>query len=59
MPDDPLALHNFELLAAAGIEYILASSGSVGDKKVISRAGELGVTLYLMPDEIGRGFFGH
>lgn len=48
-----------KVLADAGIKYILASSGSINDKEVIAAANEMGVTLYLMPDENGRGFFGH
>lgn len=48
-----------EVLAKAGIKYILASSGSVRDDQVITRAKELGVTMYLVPDKIGRGFAWH
>jgi len=48
-----------EVLAAAGIKYVLASSGSIGDPAVISRAKELGVTLYLGPDKLIRGFACH
>lgn len=52
-PDGP------EALAKAGIQAILASSGSQNDKKVLDRCCELGVKLYLIPDKVGRGFFGH
>ena len=46
-------------LADAGVRAILASSGSVNDKETIDFCGESGVTLLMVPDAIGRGFFGH
>ena len=52
-PDGPL------VLAEAGISAILASSGSINDKLVKAACEERGVTLCLVPDAIGRGFFGH
>ena len=48
-----------EVLAGAGIRAILASSGSVKDDAVRGACGEKGVILYLIPDAMGRGFFGH
>ena len=48
-----------EVLAAAGIRAILASSGSVNDELVIAKAKELNVMLFLGPDEFIRGFAYH
>jgi phosphoribosylaminoimidazolecarboxamide formyltransferase/IMP cyclohydrolase len=48
-----------KVLAKAGIKAILASSGSVNDEKVASICRKYGIKLYLIPDKIGRGFFGH
>lgn len=47
------------VLAEAGIKVILASSGSIMDEEVKKFCQEKGVILYLIPDQIGRGFFGH
>ena len=52
-PDGP------EVLAKAGIKAILASSGSVKDGEVKETCRKLGVALVLIPDAVGRGFFGH
>jgi phosphoribosylaminoimidazolecarboxamide formyltransferase/IMP cyclohydrolase len=52
-PDGP------ELLAKAGISAILASSGSVGDETVIKTLAEAGVSIALIPDKVGRGFYAH
>ncbi len=52
-PDGPM------ILADAGIKAILTSSGSINDKIVIPALTEAGVSLILVPDKIGRGFFGH
>ena len=52
-PDGP------ELLAKAGIKAILTSSGSVGDEKVIKALTDAGVSLAMVPDKIGRGFYMH
>ncbi len=52
-PDGP------ELLAKAGIKAILASSGSVGDESVTKTLTEAGVSLAMLPDRIGRGFYMH
>lgn len=52
-PDGP------SLLAKAGVKAILASSGSVADETVIKALQKQGVTLALVPDKIGRGFYAH
>lgn len=52
-PDGP------ELLAKAGIKAILTSSGSVGDETVIKTLTDAGVSLGLVPDKVGRGFYMH
>lgn len=52
-PDGP------ELLAKAGIKAILTSSGSVGDEIVIKTLTGAGVSLAMVPDKIGRGFYLH
>ena len=48
-----------ETLAEAGIRAILATSGSVRDADVKAFCASKGIGLYLVPDSIGRGFFGH
>ncbi|HUY85388.1 MAG TPA: hypothetical protein VMU97_02635 [Candidatus Dormibacteraeota bacterium] len=52
-PDGP------ELLAKAGVRAILTSSGSVGDEIVIKTLTDAGVSLAMVPDKIGRGFYLH
>jgi phosphoribosylaminoimidazolecarboxamide formyltransferase/IMP cyclohydrolase len=52
-PDGP------ELLARAGITVILASRGSVTDETVITSLTGKGVTVYTLPDKVGRGFYMH
>lgn len=52
-PDGP------SLLADAGISAIFTSSGSINDKKTIDLCQERGIALYMVPDQLGRGFFGH
>jgi phosphoribosylaminoimidazolecarboxamide formyltransferase/IMP cyclohydrolase len=47
------------LLAQAGIKAILASSGSVADQTVIKSLTDQGVSVLLVPDKIGRGFYLH
>jgi phosphoribosylaminoimidazolecarboxamide formyltransferase/IMP cyclohydrolase len=47
------------LLAKAGIKAILTTSGSVADETVIKSLTDQGVTIYMVPDKIGRGFFLH
>jgi phosphoribosylaminoimidazolecarboxamide formyltransferase/IMP cyclohydrolase len=52
-PDGP------QLLADAGIKAILTSSGSIGDEAVIKALADSGVSLAMVPDKIGRGFYMH
>lgn len=52
-PDGPT------LLADAGVRAILTSSGSVGDKGVIEALSAKGVSLVMVPDKVGRGFYAH
>lgn len=52
-PDGPM------ILANAGIKAILTSSGSVADTDVVETLNKAGVSLVMVPDKIGRGFFGH
>ena len=52
-PDAPIALMD------NGVRAILSTSGSVNDQKAINACTERGVPLYLIPDSLGRGFFGH
>jgi phosphoribosylaminoimidazolecarboxamide formyltransferase/IMP cyclohydrolase len=48
-----------ELLAKVGIKCILSSSGSIGDKSVISTLEANKVTVALIPDRQARGFYMH
>lgn len=48
-----------QVLAEAGIKAIFASSGSVKDNEVREFCRSRGITLCLIPDAAGRGFFGH
>lgn len=49
-----------ETLAKAGIKTILTTSGSKnGDKETRAVCEEYDIALWMIPDEIGRGFFGH
>lgn len=52
-PDGP------EILAKAGIKAILTSSGSVGDKAVIETLTKYSVSIAMIPDKLGRGFYLH
>ncbi len=52
-PDGPL------VLADAGITAILTSSGSVKDPEVIETLAGKNVAVAMLPDKLGRGFFGH
>jgi phosphoribosylaminoimidazolecarboxamide formyltransferase/IMP cyclohydrolase len=52
-PDGP------ELLAKAGIRAIITSSGSVGDEQVTKTLTDSGVTVAMVPDKLGRGFYMH
>jgi len=47
------------LLAKAGIKAILTSSGSVADEEVIKSLTDHGVSISMVPDKIGRGFYLH
>ncbi|MEO7364434.1 MAG: hypothetical protein ABIV43_02905 [Candidatus Saccharimonadales bacterium] len=47
------------LLATAGVSAIMTSSGSVGDQTVIQALTKAGVSLALVPDKLGRGFYAH
>lgn len=48
-----------EVLIQAGVQVILATSGSKNDEKVIEHCSNAGITLCLVPDKEGRGFFAH
>ncbi len=48
-----------ELLANAGIGAIFSSSGSVRDEEVKTFCKKRGIALCMIPDALGRGFFGH
>ena len=48
-----------EALIEAGVIAILASSGSRRDDEVIAYCAEHSMVLYLIPDAMGRGFYGH
>jgi len=52
-PDGP------QTLIDAGITAIFTSSGSVKDQATIDVCAKHGVALYMVPDQAGRGFFGH
>lgn len=52
-PDAP------KVLIDAGVKTIFTSSGSVNDQKTIDLCKERGVNLIMVPDALGRGFFGH
>ena len=48
-----------EVLADAGVKAIISTSGSIKDKVVVQYCLDKGMSLYLIPDKIARGFFGH
>lgn len=52
-PDGP------QTLIEAGVTAIFTSSGSVKDQATIDICAKHGVALYMIPDQLGRGFFGH
>ena len=52
-PDGP------ETLINAGVSTILSTSGSVKDGETVALCAERNVPLYLIPDSLARGFFGH
>ncbi len=47
------------LVDVGGINAIFTSSGSVNDQQVIDLCAERETVLWMIPDKIGRGFFGH
>ena len=51
--DGPEALDNL------GVTVIITSSGSVNDAKVIDFCDSNEISLYMIPDSIGRGFYNH
>ncbi len=52
-PDGP------QVLIDAGVKAIFTSSGSINDRLTIELCEKHGVALYMVPDNVGRGFFGH
>ena len=48
-----------QVLAEYGVKAILSSSGSIRDNETKKVCKDQGVTLVLIPDKMGRGFFGH
>jgi phosphoribosylaminoimidazolecarboxamide formyltransferase/IMP cyclohydrolase len=52
-PDGP------EVLAKAGVKAILTSSGSMKDAAVEAVCSAYGVSLIMVPDALGRGFYNH
>lgn len=52
-PDGP------QVLIDAGVSAVLTTSGSVNDESVIKTFRDAGVVLGMIPDQLGRGFFGH
>ena len=49
----------FQMLIDAGVTAIFTSSGSVKDQATIDVCIKHGVSLYMIQDQVGRGFFGH
>lgn len=52
-PDGP------QTLIDAGVTAIFTSSGSIKDQATIDVCAKHDVALYMVPDQVGRGFFGH
>ena len=48
-----------KVLVEAGVKAIFASSGSVRDPEIQNFCRGKKMVLYLFPDKLGRGFFGH
>ncbi|MDD4332772.1 MAG: hypothetical protein PHT51_01540 [Patescibacteria group bacterium] len=46
-------------LADRGVKVIFSTSGSINDQAVIDFCQENGIVLYMLPDKVARGFFGH
>jgi len=47
------------LVEEAGVNAFLATSGSVNDERMKEYCKSRSRTLYLIPDAVGRGFYGH
>lgn len=47
------------LLAEAGVKAILTSSGSIADTTIVAALRARGVSVIMVPDKIGRGFYAH
>lgn len=52
-PDGP------QMLADAGVAFIITTRGSVRDDEVAEELTSAGVSLCTLPDQFARGFFGH
>ena len=48
-----------QTLVEAGITTLFASSGSVRDQEVLDYLSDKHITMRMIPDKIGRGFYGH
>ena len=48
-----------EILVNLDIYGLLTSSGAVNDKLTIEACAKASVSLWMIPDTVGRGFFGH
>lgn len=48
-----------QMLVDAGISAVMTSSGSVKDEAVIETFAHGNVSVVMVPDKVGRGFFGH
>lgn len=48
-----------QTLVEAGITTLFASSGSVRDQEVIDYLADKNLTIRMIPDKLGRGFYGH
>jgi len=48
-----------KVLIEAGIKAVLTTSGSINDETVIKTFRDAGVSVVMIPDKLGRGFFGH
>ena len=48
-----------QVLAKAGVSAVLTSSGSVKDGEIKKFCAENNLGLVMVPDKLGRGFFGH
>lgn len=48
-----------KVLLKAGVKTILTTGGSIKDQEVRDFCAANGIGLWMIPDEVGRGFFGH